>query len=280
MKLQVRCNGNKTGCARCVEKKLSCIYSESRVGKVVGKRRKRPVEETAIGTVDSEAWIINNQKPLPYLAKRHCSDINWTSFLVDDAQQDEEYFNLDESTEVLQSIDLANQSSSPTATQLPFASGVGSQANVETGFARIAEFECDAFELESTAAAEFSVLLFFYRVHLHLLLKTANAAVRRLLHSPSRKRNMRKNYTCHMLLSSIMTMLIGICEDICLRQKQYKQAIDSHSSLKMLQTQASETAVLTSEVSKLLKRRPYDGFQTLGRHESHHVELDLRLQKF
>ncbi|RMZ82672.1 hypothetical protein DV738_g1447, partial [Chaetothyriales sp. CBS 135597] len=60
---KVRCNGDKTGCARCLEKKLSCVYSESRVGKVVGKRRKRLIEETAIGTVDSEAWVIKDQKP-------------------------------------------------------------------------------------------------------------------------------------------------------------------------------------------------------------------------
>ncbi|RMD44693.1 hypothetical protein DV735_g242, partial [Chaetothyriales sp. CBS 134920] len=48
---KVRCNGDKTGCARCMEKKLSCVYSESRVGKVVGKRRKRLIEE--IPTFDS-----------------------------------------------------------------------------------------------------------------------------------------------------------------------------------------------------------------------------------
>ena len=59
---KVRCNGNKTGCARCLERKLPCKYSESRVGKVVGRRRRRYIEES-VGTVNSAEWIIPKYEP-------------------------------------------------------------------------------------------------------------------------------------------------------------------------------------------------------------------------
>ena len=61
---KVRCDGNKSGsgCERCLDRKLPCKYSESRVGKVVGRRRKRPLED-AVGTVNSSEWVIANYTP-------------------------------------------------------------------------------------------------------------------------------------------------------------------------------------------------------------------------
>ena len=59
---KVRCNGNKTGCARCSERKVPCKYSESKVGKVVGRRRRRHFEES-VGTVHSAEWIIPKYEP-------------------------------------------------------------------------------------------------------------------------------------------------------------------------------------------------------------------------
>ncbi|UKZ45831.1 hypothetical protein TrVGV298_000024 [Trichoderma virens] len=38
---KVRCSGEKTGCARCSSLGYSCVYSESRVGKVQGNRARR-----------------------------------------------------------------------------------------------------------------------------------------------------------------------------------------------------------------------------------------------
>ncbi|KAL5364123.1 hypothetical protein BJX96DRAFT_156797 [Aspergillus floccosus] len=45
--VQVRCSGERTGCARCLSLGYSCVYSESRVGKVQGNRaRRRPTESS------------------------------------------------------------------------------------------------------------------------------------------------------------------------------------------------------------------------------------------
>jgi hypothetical protein len=55
---------------------LPCKYSESRVGKVVGRRRKRPLED-AVGTVNSSEWVIANYTPpnaMPSPANTSASD--------------------------------------------------------------------------------------------------------------------------------------------------------------------------------------------------------------
>ena len=53
---KAHCEGNKSGCQLCSEKKLSCVYGDSRVGKLVGKRRKLPLQD-AISNVDSGARV-------------------------------------------------------------------------------------------------------------------------------------------------------------------------------------------------------------------------------
>ena len=90
---QVRCDSNKSGCSRCVDKRLSCQFSESRVGKVVGKRRKRPTDDS-IGMVNSSSWIVNSYpatESLPSPAtttssddinKRNCTESGWQPTLA------------------------------------------------------------------------------------------------------------------------------------------------------------------------------------------------------
>ncbi|KIW89396.1 uncharacterized protein Z519_10250 [Cladophialophora bantiana CBS 173.52] len=125
---KVRCDGNKEGCRRCCEKRLSCVYSESRVGKVVGKRRKRPIDDS-IGTINSQLWIVHNSLPIqsiPSPATTHGSDESgrrvrnppaWSSFVVNG---DSGFLNFDETTESLGALEMADNRSYSMASDLSF----------------------------------------------------------------------------------------------------------------------------------------------------------------
>ena len=62
-------------------------------------------------------------------------------------------------------------------------------------------------------------------------------------------------------------------------QSQEEQCPNSKVIADPAKASIVEASALVVEVGDLLKRKPLNGFQTLGRHESHHVELDLRLQR-
>ena len=127
------------------------------------------------------------------------------------------------------------------------------------------------------------------------LLRKSNAAVRRLL----RSRTIRSDYSCHLLLSNIINHLVRICERLCegkLDESQYLHEqvhfegmpgffdtpvpqgggpFDQNLAGNLIQ----EVMVFTTIVGAFLKKRPATGFQSLGRHESFHVDLEQRLKK-
>lgn len=141
------------------------------------------------------------------------------------------------------------------------------------------------------------------------LLKKCNAAVRRILHS----KTIRSSYTCHLLLSNILSHLVRLCERLCLDMDMnssedaarslesqflqdqvhyeavpgYFENVAVHIPQQPLQASEQETMMalnrevmsFASTVADMLKRKPLGGFQTLGRHESFHAELEQRLIK-
>jgi hypothetical protein len=136
------------------------------------------------------------------------------------------------------------------------------------------------------------------------LLTKSNASVRRIL----RSRSARADYSCQLLLSSILTHLTTVCEALCYtssgqestvlqdvphavqqdsdtRQKRNSEAFDMRTGLVYQSTPSEtlrplvlETSSLTVDVGSLLKRKPLDGFQTLGKWEMGILELGYRLQ--
>jgi hypothetical protein len=341
--VQVRCDGNKESCKRCVDKRLSCVYSESRVGKVVGKRRKRPLEETAT-TSESEAWIVTQQQinsiPSPAAttssaessSKRHCSDNSWTYFLADD----QDLLEGTEAGEALQSINMANSNAfaMPVETlgygsnglQTPGLSpphqrylspaafdrrplsrqasvGVDNQAIQQTTLmvARTRMSATPQPEDEETVCIKLlshlkkssAAPLQHRQVQVDLLAKSS-ASVRRIL----RSQGVRKDYSCQLLLSSILTHMATLCELLCGTSSESRgrnepsrpgpstsDTFDARTgqtqnsfNLEALRPLVLECSSLTNDLGDMLKRKPLNGFQTLGRHERHLAELQLRLK--
>ena len=98
------------------------------------------------------------------------------------------------------------------------------------------------------------------------------------------------DYSVQLLLSSILTHIVTLCEIISTQpseqvlpprpsQEQGEQCADPKLKSDPAKLIIVESSALILEVGTLLKRKPLNGFQNLGRHESHHVELDLRLQR-
>jgi len=135
------------------------------------------------------------------------------------------------------------------------------------------------------------------------LIRKSTAAIRRILKS----KKARSDYGCIMLLSNIVLRVVELCESTC--QKSVKETIYGESQFSsafgdgiyaepeqtflnveansnspepeqgdVLQGLVLQTADLVAEVGNLLKRKPYDGFQTIGRHEGLHLELGQRLK--
>ena len=127
------------------------------------------------------------------------------------------------------------------------------------------------------------------------LLKKSNAAVRRILRSKS----IRRDYSCHLLLSSIINHLVRLCERLCQGKLEDSHFLPEQVHFGgvpgffdtpvvpraavvdqgMASSLVREVAEFTSIVGDFLKRKPIYGFQHLGRHETFHVELEQRLQK-
>ncbi|KAL6245835.1 hypothetical protein RBB50_006988 [Rhinocladiella similis] len=358
---KVRCDGNKQGCCRCSEKRLSCTYSESRVGKVVGKRRKRPLPDLS-GNVSSQPWIVNGTVcpvqsiPSPAAshgseesAKAHCPVPSWSSSAFS-ATPDQGLMTFDETTETLNAIEMANNRSFSMTSEVSFFTNNGlptpalsppqftrylSPAHLDpqptakqglsvpidprrlcppghsASFAR--QVGPSVFqEDEETVCIKLLALLkrhslddFEARETQLELLKKSNAAVRGLLQS----KTIRSAYTCHLLLSNILNHLVCLCERLCLNMIQDSRHLSvesqflqdqvhfdavpgffEHGTLAApqavqapdeatLRTLLGEVMSFASTVGGMLKRKPLDGFQSLGRHETFHVDLERRLGK-
>ena len=343
---KVRCDGNRASCKRCNDKHITCVYSESRVGKVVGKRRKRPADDS-IGTVDSESWIVNQQAlasmPSPAAtasssetsAKRHCSEESWTCFIADE----QNFPDSSEASDALQSIDLGNRRSSSVESEVQFyvtgglqtpdlsppntfrylspaildATPMSRQISNTTTIPLIqrtssaasmrSRLDLNQPEDEETVCIKLLAHLKKYSIstvpdqtfQLDLLTKS-NASVRRIL----RFQSACNDYNCQLLLSSILTHLTTLCERLCYTDRsetvrhdqsgpgvhqRNSQSFDMRTGLVFQQSSSEtlrplvlETSSIALDVGNLLKRKPLDGFQTIGKWELYIVELGFRLQ--
>jgi len=134
-------------------------------------------------------------------------------------------------------------------------------------------------------------------------LKKSTAVIRRILKS----KNARSDYSCLLLISNILMKVVEICEKASQRQfaepsqsdAQFLTNFDENfcneseqgyyyadlqsdysSSVQgeRLRDLLERIAELCAEVGGLLKNKPLNGFQTIGRHEGLHVDLGRRLQ--
>ncbi|KAH0845811.1 hypothetical protein FOPE_11903 [Fonsecaea pedrosoi] len=140
IKLRAACNHCFSAKVMCFDPWLLAISStnmdgtsESRVGKVVGKRRKRPIDDS-IGTINSQSWIIHNSLPIqsiPSPATTHGSDEpgrrqgnppTWSSFIVNG---DPGFLTFDEATESMGALDMADNRSYSIASDLSFFNNSG-----------------------------------------------------------------------------------------------------------------------------------------------------------
>ncbi|EXJ88921.1 hypothetical protein A1O3_01985 [Capronia epimyces CBS 606.96] len=136
------------------------------------------------------------------------------------------------------------------------------------------------------------------------LLKKSNAAVRRILQN----KMLRSDYACQLVLSSIVNHLVCLCERLCgqsrldadearnansqcLQDQLHFEAGPpfanyaiqhqpcSPSDQEMMVALVEDVLYFTSSTGDMLKKKPISGFQTLGRHETFHVELEQRLKR-
>jgi len=134
------------------------------------------------------------------------------------------------------------------------------------------------------------------------LIKKSNAAIRRILKS----KKARSDYACVMLLSNIMLRVVELCEKVSQSHLEEPENGDTHflsaftdnffndseqayfNADVQVESFKPDRAVtlhgilmqvvdLVSSIGSLLKRKPLNGFQSLGKHESLHVELEQRL---
>lgn len=139
-----------------------------------------------------------------------------------------------------------------------------------------------------------------------ILLQKSNAAVRRILHSKS----IRSAYTCHLILSSILNQLVLLCERLCQQctllpeesslptnlDSQFIQeqghcetvpgyldatpmAVAPSLNHELMVAQVKDVRSFASTLGAMLKKKPLGGFQTLGRQETFHAELEQRLER-
>lgn len=316
---------------------------------MVGRRRKRQLEGS-IGTIDSEAWVLDQSStfcaiPSPpasqysdCTSKRQCSTNSWASFLVEEHQ---DLGDFEESIEP-QTFEMMNPKAFCESTDLSFLRNNGLPTpgmSPQFGYLSPAAFETRLMSRAASVSTDSSrllpprfttafsappsrtpepaqpgddetvciKLLSHLKKHsprkgqssyqdLDLLAKT-NASVRRIL----RNKGVRSDYSCQLLLSGITTHMVDLCEQIC-SQKMEESTVPNFSDCQSqtpfkaqseyfdkttqpktpsatARTQVVEATNLATEVAELLKRKPLNGFQVLGRQESHHIELDLRLQR-
>jgi len=332
-----------------MDRKLPCKYSESRVGKVVGRRRKRPLED-AVGTVNSSEWVIANYAPSPAMpspANTSMSEdstkllnVNWMHAMDSNDHTDFVTFNHGEASpaQTADSFNLVESKTWPDSTGLttPALSppqyaylspmmlenkavsgpGVTRIDNANSRFLAPAmpspvrrtpepeqaddeEMVCIRLlgHLKKSSAREHQSLDNYLG-----LIKKSNAAIRRILKS----RKARSEYTCLMLLSSIMLRVVELCEKAVQKHLEELESgdaqlpnftnnffdeseqayfngdfqfepvkLDKGAMLKGMLMQAVDLAL---NVGILLKRKPLNGFQTVGRHEALHLDLEQRLK--
>lgn len=135
------------------------------------------------------------------------------------------------------------------------------------------------------------------RQHVHFtallaLVTNTNAVVNRIL----RQKSIRSDYTSQLMLSIVCIYLVNLCELLKQAEARLSQSPDhgdyseeknTKSMTATQRNQTKHTALVAvhdvrqtcSSVGDLLKRKPLGGFQVLGRQESAHVDLEIRLDQ-
>lgn len=321
------------------------------VGKVVGKRRKRPLPDSGLGGPKTNPWNASiNSIAMPSPAsthvsessnKRNCMSNEWTSLISYDGQSpfdfstgDEHFLNFDlyqdsgsssnKDSSIIANTGLPTPSMSPPNMQFLAPSDLENcsrhnEAHRVQGHSDLAEQTArsqygspQVVQMEDDESACLRVLTHLKRYSsqqrqpLKLTLSLAhrtNATVKRLL----RSRTIRSDYTCHLLMTSIMLHLASMYErtwsvmqpppskvysdqefinEYYLTENDQETSSnstrqDTHpmGSTVSIKNHVHESAVLCSQIGDLLKRKPLQGFQTLGRHESTLIEVGLRFRE-
>ena len=306
---------------------------------MVGRRRKRPLEGS-IGTIDSEAWLLDQSSafcaiPSPpasqysdCTSKRHCSTNSWASFLVEEHQDlldfeasiESSTFDMMKPKPFCDSTDMSllRNNGLPTPGMSPQfrylspaaletrprsrATSVATESSrlmpprFTTAFATPLSRTPEPAQPEDDETVCIKLLSHLKKHSSHTgqstgqdldLLTKTNASVRRIL----RNKGVRSDYTCQLLLSGIITHMVDLCEQLCNSNhsqdqehfedpsEYFDKTTQPKTASAITRTQVVDSTNLATEVADLLKRKPLNGFQILGRHESHHIELDLRLQR-
>lgn len=324
------------------------------VGKVVGKRRKRPLPDSRISESKASSWNVTMgpiTMPSPASThaselsnKRNCISNDWTNLISYDEQSpldfsacDEQFIHLDlgqnanlgQMNEHLFVMNTGLPTPSMSPPDMQFLSPSDLEACTQQNLTDTRHREqtipaqvtlpCQSARPHSSQAEDDETVCIKLLAHLKrfssqprqpvqstlsLIYKT-NAAIKRLL----RSRSIRADYTCHLLLTSIMLHLASIYEQVLNAQhlpsrsqskpcpdqefinecylgendqeltsdptRQDTQLSDSSAFTK---SYVHESAVLCCSIGDMLKRKPLNGFQTLGRHESALIEVEIRLK--
>lgn len=316
------------------------------VGKVVGKRRKRPLPDSKVNESKSSQWNITVgpttlPSPAPTSAsephsKRSCLSNDWSNLVQYDDQTPldfsgctEQFLNLDlcQPPETMVSGDssylmhsgLPTPSMSPpemkfltpseleatTPNARPPSTGPVLYDSSDPTLSRASTFYHQRPHAEDDETIAIKLLAHLKRLSnqerqsfnsVASLVNKTNAALRRLLRSDTVK----NDYTCHLLLTNIMTHLAGFCEQLMvlretatedliaeshLTQGDNEMFLDqrSHSAQQgqlssIVKNSIHESAALCTSIGNLLKRKPLNGFQVLGRHESAQLDIERRLR--
>lgn len=298
------------------------------VGKVVGKRRKRPLPESKFNEISH--WnVMRGQTALPSPSptvfsepqSKRASLAHEPSFFI----QIDEQANLDFATcHEPQFFDLDMCQAEPNAsTEVPFMLGNGLptpsmspldmkyQAPIEMSRRPSAVMSHVQYSPRSNISTSSSqhpdddettcikLLAHLKRQSRHdhqsyqdliSLVSNTNSVVQRLLRSSTIK----SDYSCHLLLTSIMTHMASTCEQLLnhyevghehefLNEAAFGEENSSDSRMGgAMQTFAKNaTCEAVSNcvgIGSLLKRKPLNGFQVLGRQESALIDCEKRLR--
>ncbi|KAK5952933.1 hypothetical protein OHC33_006054 [Knufia fluminis] len=318
------------------------------VGKVVGKRRKRPLPDSKTNLHKSTQWNITVgptalPSPAPSVAseqqnKRPCLSGDWTSMIAYDDQTTLDFSQCDEQQFLnLELAEETEQSTTDDSLNMMYGIPTPSMSPPEMQFLSPADLEARnharpyataSFHATPQATCHLptsqtyqpqpeddetvciKLLAHMKRfstqnhtfVSMLTIINKTNSALRRLLQS----RTIRTDYTCQLLLTNIVLHLATFSERLLdvpepsstasLEEEFIHEAYltegetPAYSDQRPAHTQAPvsrsiakhsirDATMLCSAIGDLLKRKPLNGFQILGRHESAHVEIDTRLRR-
>ena len=319
------------------------------VGRVVGKRRKRPLQLSNLSSAAAGQWGVSVgpaalPSPAPTAAseprsKRSCVSNEWSNLVryddeteLDFSACDEQFLNLelcqqselaqDEEPPYMMNMGLSTPSMSPPEFRFlsPIEPNNTSPSTRPTSIAptssQVSLVDCPsqrpAIDQQIIQPDDDETVCIKLLAHLKRLstqedhsyesmvynVSKTTIVVNRLLRSSS----VRADYTCHLLLTGIMTHLAAFCEQLLVLQDGRPSEEDLftssmladsdaevHQDRRQHSTHVGDTKLIAKDsvyesvltcvsVGNLLKRKPLNGFQVLGRQESALVELERRMR--